>query len=119
MRILSPSLANKMRMHSARLLFVNLLLLFATCANASKGVVAYVQSGCDWYIFSTQRGYVLAEWYGGVEPDKGDLIAGEFESYGMHDVFNIAKDASVHVWIDDYLLSRDSVIEKYRDKCPA
>jgi len=101
-----------------RLLLPCLLLFPAVAdAEAKKGVVALNRSGCDYYIVETVLGYSLLEWYGGNNPDKGDVIVGDIESYGMKDIFNITDDREGRVWVEDYWLGRDEVLRKYVEKC--
>jgi hypothetical protein len=45
-------------------------------ARAENGVVALRASGCDYYLIYTYSGYVLAEWYGGHDPIKGNRSQG-------------------------------------------
>lgn len=87
------------------------------CASSTKGVVVY-DKGCNSrMIIETTQGYVLAEWYGGSTPSKGDVIVGDLNSYGMKEVFIYNRDSDLKIWIDDYGLSRARVVEKLADKC--
>lgn len=72
--------------------FLNVLILIATpllflllTSNvyAAKGVVVYKNGGCDYFIVETNRGYSLLEWYGGNDPNRGDVLVGNYESYGF------------------------------------
>lgn len=71
----------------------------------------------DWFIAEGPSGYYLLEWYGGYDPSVGDKLAGDIDSFGFKDVLytNLARDGRVYV--DDYMLTRDSVIAKYKEKC--
>jgi len=100
-----------------KLLCALVLLVAPTVAFAAKGVVVYYKSGCDYFIAETNTGYVLLEWYGGYDPNQDDVIAGDLESYGMKDIYNLTSDQETHVWIEDYMLSKKSAIEKYFEKC--
>lgn len=86
-------------------------------ALASKGIVVHYKSGCDYFIVDAPMGYALLEWYGGGDPSEGDTLVGDFEMYGMVDVYNLSQDNETHVWVEDYMLSKSRVIEKYYDKC--
>lgn len=80
-------------------------------------VVAY-QSGCrGYFIGDGPSGYFLLEWYGGYDPSVGDVMIGDLAGYGFKDVFYPAIGSQGRVYVDDYLLSRERVIEKYREKC--
>jgi hypothetical protein len=45
-------------------------------ARAENGVVTLRASGCDYYLIYRNSGYVLAEWYGGHDPYKGEQSQG-------------------------------------------
>jgi len=97
-----------------------ILMIFVSSgaiALASKGVVVLNKSGCDYFIVETTKGYALLEWFKGSDPDVGDTIVGAFEKYGMKNVHIINKDRETTVWVEDYWLSKDDVLEKYYEKC--
>jgi hypothetical protein len=102
---------------SIKIFAVSLLLSFSLSAGAAKGVVVLYKSGCSYYIVETTMGYVLLEWYGGNDPSEGDTLVGDYESYGMKDIYNISVDSETKVWVEDFWLSKSSVLEKYYDKC--
>ena len=85
-------------------------------AFAAKGVVVYNRS-CDYYIVETTMGYVLLEWFGGNDPSEGDVMVGDFETYGMKDIYNVTSDSEARAWVEDFWLSESSVTEKYREHC--
>lgn len=93
------------------------LFIIADTVFAAKGEVVYKKSGCDYFIVETISGYVLLEWYGGNDPDKGDIIVGEYESYGFKDVYNVTADDELLVWVEDYWMSKSHAIEEYFDHC--
>ena len=62
------------------------LLSYSPAVNAAKGVVVYYRQGCDYYIVETNMGYTLLEWYGGNDPNEGDILVGDYETYGMKTV---------------------------------
>lgn len=82
----------------------------------NKGEVVFSKSDCDYYIVETSLGYSLLEWYGGFYQDEGDIIYGNLNNYGFKDITNDS-GRSGKVWIDDWMLSESSAIEKYYDKC--
>ena len=81
------------------------------------GTVSHRVSGCEYFLVQTGSGYDLLEWYGGYDPDKGDTIVGNFETYGFHDVIDEAADESIHVYTNSYWLSKSNALEKLLDKC--
>ncbi len=97
-------------------IFLNLVLLVSP-ALAAKGEVVYKKSGCSYFIVETYLGYAILEWYGGNDPNKGDIVVGDFESYGMKDIYNSTADSELQVWVDNFWLSKDRAIEKFFDKC--
>jgi hypothetical protein len=54
---------------------------------------------------------------GGNDPDLGDKVSGNFNSFGTKDFYNQSRDRDCRLWIDDYMLSKESALEKIREKC--
>ena len=93
-------------------------LLFAPgMAVAAKGMVTHDPQGCSHFLVETAMGYALLDRYGGNDPSKGDTIVGEFETYGMKNIFNITADEELTVWVEDFLMARERAIEKLYEKC--
>jgi hypothetical protein len=94
----------------------------ASCEIDSKpteGIHAEVvvqQFDCDYFIADGPSGLFLIEWYGGHSPTRGDVIVGEIDSYGFKDVC-YPDHGEGRVYVDDYLLSQSSALERLRDKC--
>jgi hypothetical protein len=99
------------------LLLVACLSFPAKAGKAVRGVITHRISGCDYFVVSTKNGYDVLEWYGGHDPDKGDVLIGDYESYGFHDVYDDTADESVHVWTEDYDLTKSDALEKLADHC--
>jgi len=104
-------------------LITALLLLFVPQAQGigvKKGVVAYsTRTGCDYFIVATSSGYSLLQLWGFTvfEPQEGDIIVGELESYGFKTVINLTRNVTYRVWVEDFWLSAERVAEKYLRKC--
>lgn len=98
-------------------LVVSCLFTLINDVNAAEGVVVAYPSGCDYYIVETNIGYALLEWYGGNDPNEGDKLVGDFESYGMKTIYNSTTDSETRVWVEDYMLSQTSAIEQYNKQC--
>ena len=79
--------------------------------------VVFRKRGCDYMILENSYGYVVAEWMGGDDPDQGDNIGGDLNSYGMNEFYNLSKNLKINLWVDDYMLSKDRALEKISDKC--
>ena len=102
-----------------------LTIILVLCLSASPlfsvasvhGVISHRISGCDYFVVETDTGYDLLEWYGDHDPDKGDTLVGNYESYGFHDVLDETADENVHLYTEDYLLSKSDALEKLADNC--
>src|SRR5687768_6649063 len=98
--------------HIAPFLFL-LILLFAVPVFASKGYVALTIKSCDYFaVKTTNDDYVLMEWSTGHEPEKGDILVGKFEQYGFTDIYCQTHDETSSLYIEDYWMSRDDVLEQ-------
>ena len=96
---------------------ISLVFASAVAASIAKGVVVY-DRGCSFrFIVDAPLGYALLEWFGGYSPSTGDIITGDFETYGIRDVYDVTARSTVKVWIEDFWLSKDAVLEKLKDKC--
>ena len=85
-------------------------------AAADTGQVVKTFYGCSYFVADGPGGLYVLEWYGGYDPSEGDTITGEIRSYGMKDV-SYNQSYSGRVWVEDFLLSSSSAIEKIKDKC--
>jgi len=82
-----------------------------------RGVVTHRVSGCDYFVVETGNGYDLLEWFGGYDPDKGDVLVGEYESYGFHTVYVEQRERTLRAWTEDYDLSKSDALEQLADNC--
>lgn len=94
-----------------------LLLSVAGTLFAAKGTVTHRTSGCSYYLVETSKGFALLEWYGGTDSDKGDLIVGDFETYGMKDIYNATKESEIRVWVEDFWMDKEDALEELFDHC--
>lgn len=81
--------------------------------------IVFKRSGCrDYFLADGDSGGIyFLEWYGGHDPREGESIVGEIRGYGFKDVFYPDSGSSDRIYVDDYMLSRSSAIEKIRNKC--
>jgi hypothetical protein len=86
-------------------------------SKAVRGAVSHRISGCDYFLVQTKSDYDVLEWYGGHDPDKGDVLVGDYESYGFHNIYDDTANDSLRVWTEDYGLSKEDALEKLTDKC--
>jgi hypothetical protein len=86
-------------------------------AKAVSGVISNRISGCDYFVVQTKSGYDMLEWFGGHDPDKGDILIGNYETYSFHDIYDETADESLRVWTEDYQLSKSDALEKLAEQC--
>lgn len=86
-------------------------------AASGKGVVVYDKGCRSRFIVSTPRGYAILEWFGGNMPGVGDTVVGDFEMYGMKDIYNLRAESETKVWVEDFWLSRDRAVTKMAELC--
>ena len=86
-------------------------------SSQGQATVVYRKRGCDYMILENNSGYIVAEWMGGNDPDQGDNIGGNLNSYGTKELYNLSRNSKTKLWIDDYMLSKDRALEKINDKC--
>jgi hypothetical protein len=98
-------------------LSIIILIALSFSVFSDKGEVVKRTGSCDWFLVETNRGLVLLEWYGGNDPDEGDMIVGNLSSYGMKDLYNTTDDAELRVWLEDYMMSEDGAIEDLYEEC--
>lgn len=82
-----------------------------------QATVVFRKRGCDFMILENSSGYIVVEWMGGNDPDQGDIIGGNLNSYGTKEFYNLSTNSETKLWIDDYMLSKDRALEKINDKC--
>jgi hypothetical protein len=69
-------------------------------------------------VVQSSKGYALLEWYEGTDPDKGDSLIGNFETYGFHQlIVNDDDDSTVRVYVEDYGMMREDALSDLVDKC--
>jgi hypothetical protein len=94
-----------------------LLIFFTKITFAAKREIVYAEINCNYFIVETNNGYVLLNWFGGSLPSKGDIVVGDFESYGFKDIYNITTDSELRIWVENFFMSKRYVIEKYFEHC--
>jgi len=81
------------------------------------GVVAMTRDSCDYFLVVTKSGIDLLEWYGGVTPDRDDVIYGSFVSYGFHSVYDKTQHATIRVYVEEYGLDSGEAYDRLNDSC--
>ena len=100
-----------------RILAVCFLLSFTVTAALEKATVILRVSGCAYFLADGPRGIYVLEWYGGHDPERGETIIGDVGSYGFKDVYYLEKKKEGRLYVDDYLLSKSTALEKLAEKC--
>jgi hypothetical protein len=82
-----------------------------------KGVVCLKIDACDMMIVCLTNGNysVCEDYYDKCEED--DVLVGEFQGYGFKDVFNLTRDKSCRVYIEDWETSEESALEELKEEC--
>ena len=86
-------------------------------AGVSRGVGAYATGRCSYFIVESSSGYALLQWFGGTPPNTGEQLVGEFESYGLPELYNLTTATTVTVWADDFWMSRTRVVDRFYERC--
>ncbi len=96
---------------------VSLFLILSGSVFAARGVVSVRLDDCDYFLLyvSESDDYTLAEWYGGYDPEKGDVLYGKFNEYGFHNLYYGRRQTRVYV--DDYGLDRGDALEQLYEQC--
>lgn len=95
-----------------------LLLVPGSFGTATAGTVVQRLRGCDYFVVQTRDDYALLEWYGGHDPDKGDTLIGNFNSYGMKTfIYAEDEDRTSRLYVEDYGLSKSVSLEKLIRHC--
>jgi len=89
----------------------------ALAAGAATGVVAFKKSGCDYFVVNSAAGLALLKWHEGYFPEPGDVVDGNFETYGFQDLHTFPTAARSRVWVEAYGLSTDAVVQQLRRHC--
>jgi len=91
---------------------------YPSLAANQKGTAITPFGSCDYFLIQDRYGsYSEAEWYGGHSPSDGDIIYGNFQSYGFKNLYDNASHSNIKVWLDDYWASQDDSIQYLMDHC--
>lgn len=93
------------------------LAVLAGAALADTATVTHRLASCDWFLAESDEGFIVLEWYGGNEPEEGDVLFGDFSVYGFADVYNVTAESEVYLWLDDYMLDEEAALQQLVDDC--
>lgn len=74
-------------------------------------------SGCDYFMVETATDYAVLEWMGGHDPDKDDKLVGDLSTFGFKTFLDDTADDTIHIYVEDYALTKMSALEKLTEKC--
>ncbi|WP_295155293.1 hypothetical protein [Selenomonas sp. AE3005] len=96
-------------------LLLLLLITLSAVAFAEQGQVVYYNTNRQSVVIATASGYTCGEVTmfrsGFWELSRGDMLAGDLNSYGSHDVYDLSRDRMISLWIDDVMLSQDAAFD--------
>jgi hypothetical protein len=92
---------------------LSILPVHTAIASPVRGQIVYDGRGCSWYAIETPSGYTMAESHAG-GASNGDTVVGEL--YGLQELYVLNRDMTLLVWIDDFALSKNSVISRLARK---
>lgn len=99
-----------------RMITLAALLFLSTTTTATADMVGAVlvaddyECKSDHMVFSNNSGFITAEWFGGSFIE-GRAYFGDFNSYGMTDVYDSDGDQIGRVWVDDFWVSNSDASE--------
>lgn len=100
-------------MFSRKIKLCLILILFVAFQTvtvyASNGVVVFVKNGH--YVVSTNNGYSVMEWYGGIDPYQDDQVFGNFDTYGFQNIYDKTMGFEFKVYIEEFGLSKQQAVE--------
>lgn len=102
-----------------------LLLAALTCtappASAARGLVVDVRQECAYFMVQSvdgaRGGLALLELRGTQKPSLGNTVLGDFDSFGIKDIQNLTTGLPVPVRVENYALSEEDALERFRDLC--
>ena len=83
----------------------------------AKGVAVAYPSGCNHYIVETDWDTHSRSGSETATPHEGDILAENFESYGMKTMHILNRDRETRVWVEDCFMSGQSAMEEYLEHC--
>lgn len=83
----------------------------------AQGQIVYFKLGCPYFIVNTVLGYAVLRLVTGKITRVGDMLVGDFESYGEKNIVNSSNGLNMQVSVENFWLSRDRAMEIYYDKC--
>ena len=87
-------------------------VIISSTAAAARGIVAFYNQSSSKVVISTQMGFTCGTLMSvPIWLSRGDTVAGDLESFGTHEIYNLSHDESFSLWIDNYWMSEDQVLD--------
>ena len=88
-------------------------VMITSTASAARGVVVFYGERSNKIVIETDSGHFTCGEVTDItlHLSRGDEVAGELETSGSHELYNITEDESFSMWIDDYWLSKEQALE--------
>jgi hypothetical protein len=80
--------------------------------NQERGVVAYSDYTCDYFIIETYNGFTVMRSWGGFTPLRGSVLYGSFSRIGNRTFYNRSEGYLVQGDVRDYWLSYYEAIDQ-------
>lgn len=83
-----------------------------------RGDVVYSDSYCGYYVVETAYGYTIIRTVSGYRPYEGDIMYGNFGSYGIRDFYNYSNGVVIRGDVVEYDLSYTDAQYEIGYYCP-
>ena len=95
------------------------ILFSSSSVFASRGVIAFYGERSDILVIRTQSGYYTCGEVFGLAPwnlSRGDIVMGDLDSFGFHDVYDYSIDESFQLFIDEIYLNEQQAAKWIQSK---
>lgn len=67
-----------------------------------QGEIVWIGKRCDYYLVETSSHFIIVEDYSNKYYDIGDIVFGDFHSYGFKNISNAKKKNEQKIYIENY-----------------
>ena len=85
--------------------------------NQDKGIVAFSDFNCDYFIVETSHGYSLLRNWGGFAPMRGAVLYGGVDRFGMRNFYNRSEGYVLQAEVRESWLSYWDAIDQMNWNC--
>jgi len=120
-------------MKKIALLFVPVLLVFASCSkedavpappidesqwlSQERGIVVESDFSCEYFVVETTRGYSVLRNWGGGAPFRGSVIYGDLTGWGVKTFYNRSGRYLMNADVRDYWLPYFHALDQMQNLC--